>query len=203
MKIIWKYLDWSFLMNETNFLMLYSLIIQVIVLVSDWFILDPLSLNFSMVLLFNSILVFFRYGLLNFCVWFACNNVVRRNCFLDDVFRSDVPVDFLWLIIVLKLLASFWSLVFVWNWVVPDTVCVTSVVSEDFVLVLDFLLFKLLLFALLFPTFLIPLHSFHQSCLIKMIFPISLMFSDNPVVDFVIFVEALFFLSYFDGYLWR
>lgn len=193
-KIRWYYFDLCFIKIKQIDWSTYS-IIQVIILVSDWLIFYSLSLNFGVIFIFNSLFVFFWYILLYFRVCFACDDVVRWNGLFDDILGSDVPVNFFWLIVIFKLLASFWRFVLVGNWVVPDTVCVTPVVSKDFVFVLYFLFIKLLLFTLLFPSFLITLHSFHQSRLIKMIFSISLIFSNNSVVDLMIFIEALLFWS--------
>ena len=80
-----------------------------------------------------------------------------------------------------------------WYGIVADAVCVSPVVSQYFILVLYLVFFKLLLFGLLTPTFFIALHSFHQSRLIEMILSISLMLSDDSVVDLVVFVESLLF----------
>ncbi len=79
------------------------------------------------------------------------------------------------------------------NGIVADAVCISSVVCEYFIFMLYLLLLKVLLFTLLFPSFFITLHSFHQSGLVEMIFSISLILSDDPIVDFVVFIEALLF----------
>jgi hypothetical protein len=146
-----------------------------------------------MVFLFHSFFEFLWNVLLYFCIRRTCDDVVRRNRFLNNVLWPHVPVHLFWLVVVFQLLSSFWSFVFVRNWVVADAICVTPVVSEDLVFVLDFLFFKLLLFALILPSFLISFHSFHQSCFIKMVFSIALILSDNSVVDLMIFIEALLF----------
>jgi hypothetical protein len=146
-----------------------------------------------MVFLFDSFFEFLWNVLLYFCIGCACDDVVWCNRLLNNVLWSHVPVHLFWLVVVFQLLSSFWNFVFVRNWVVPNAICVTPVVSENLVFVLDFLFFKLLLFALMLPSFLISFHSFHQSGLIKMVFSITFILPDNSVVDLMIFIEALLF----------
>lgn len=79
--------------------------------------------------------------------------------------------------------------------IVSDSIGVSAIFCQNFMLVLDFVFLELFLFGLLLPSFFVSFHSFDQSGLVEMVLSISFLLSYESVVDFMIFVETLLFYN--------